>query len=278
MEDHIIRKGTTVQVNWALNSITGPDFSLEGYTTRLYFSCGSNRSLATGVAHDNNVLSWTFSPAEQWKTGEYDLQLELYYSGTKVITIEYPKAFTLLSEYGQTPSQTTAEQTVDTTINIASSCDIYRFAPVVPVINTTDGKWYVNGTACEDAGGNPIYAYPTLDIEEDGTIVINKDRHNEVESDVIKDFIEGYEVDLSVNAVNKAWLLRGVVIKDTSNNPVYSNMTIYVEEDGTIVINKGRHDEYSNTALKDFMGGVDTRLQAIEEWIEQHSEPNEDNN
>ena len=190
--EHAIKKGNYVQLNWTLHSIAGSEFSLAGLSTRLYYANGSSRSLATGTTSVDNVLTWTFQPDAQWKSGDYDLLLEIYSNGSKLIDIHYPKAFLLLSESPSASAQNAASQSVDTTINILSSCDFNHFAPVVPVVGE-DGKWYVNGVAAQDSEGNPVYAYPTLTIESDGTIVINKGRHNETSSDVLKDFINSGE-------------------------------------------------------------------------------------
>ena len=187
--EHVIKRGNTVQLNWTLHSISGSEFSLSGYTARLYYRHGSGRALATGTTTANNVLTWTFQPDAQWKNGDYDIELEVYANGSKLITLQYPKAFTLYGDYTETSSQSSGVQTVDTTLNITSSCDFNKFSPVIPVVNTTSGKWEVNGVPCTDGNGNPIYAYPTIQILDDGTIWINRGRFNQQENDSLKNYL-----------------------------------------------------------------------------------------
>ena len=43
--------------------------------------------------------------------------------------------------------------------------------------------------ACTDGNGNPIYAYPTIQILDDGTIWINRGRFNQQENDSLKNYL-----------------------------------------------------------------------------------------
>ena len=155
MEHHIV-KGNPVQINWTFKSIAGGEFSLAGYHCRLYYSHGAQSVLATGVTHSGNVLTWSFVPDAQWKNGYYDIMVEVYASTTKILTITYPEVFNLVSA-ATTNETSTAVQNDVATIDIESSCDFNRFAPVIPTVGD-DNKWYVNGAPVLDPSGNPVYA------------------------------------------------------------------------------------------------------------------------
>jgi len=137
---------------------------------------GSQCALVTGVTHSGNVLSWTFTPTSQWKLGSYTIWLEVYNNGTKVITVAYPDAFHLVHELASDGTTQTGTQTESTTLNLVSSCDFYRFAPVVPVAGE-DGYWYVNGVKAVDGNGEYILTSHTLEYDEQTrNLIIDKDR------------------------------------------------------------------------------------------------------
>lgn len=174
--EHVIKKGYPIQINWTLHSIAGEEFSLQGYMTRLYYANGSYSSPATGVTFSGNTLTWSFTPTTQWKTGDYDIFLELYSSGRKIITLHYPKAFALWDRETTINDQSTVVQTSATNINITSSCDFYRFAPVVPVVGD-DGYWYVNGQKVLDGHGEYVLSSHTLEYDpETMHLIIDRGR------------------------------------------------------------------------------------------------------
>ena len=173
--ENLFAIGATIQLNWTLNSIAGEAFSLSGHTYQLHISCGNENALATGVTHSGNVLSWTFSPSAAWKRGAYTLWLDVFANGTKIVTVTYPNAFHIISRTAS-DVQSTAVQTGNATLNIVSSLDFYRFAPVVPVVGE-DGYWYVNGQKVIDE--NEEYVLSSHTVEYDPTtknIIIDKDR------------------------------------------------------------------------------------------------------
>lgn len=155
MEHHIVR-GNPVQVNWTFNSIAGGEFSLAGYYYRLYYLQGTQSVLATGVTHSGNTLTWSFIPDNQWKSGYYDIMLEIYSSTKKILTITYPEVFNLVPA-ATTSETSTAVQNAVSTIDIESSCDFNRFTPVIPTVGN-DNKWYVDGEPVLDPSGHQVYA------------------------------------------------------------------------------------------------------------------------
>jgi hypothetical protein len=162
---HFVNRGHTIQLNWTLHSISGQEFALTGHTYKLFFATGNQSAQATGVTHSGNVLSWTFTPNAQWKLGSYTIWLEVYNNGTKIITVAYPDAFHLVHEVAASGTTQTGSQTSSTTLNLVSSCDFYRFAPVVPVAGD-DGYWYVNGAKAVDGNGEYILTSHTLEYDE----------------------------------------------------------------------------------------------------------------
>ena len=162
---HFVNRGHTIQLNWTLHSISGQEFALTGHTYRLFFATGNQSAQATGVTHSGNVLSWTFTPDAQWKLGSYIIWLEVYNNGTKIITVAYPDAFHLVHEVASSGTTQTGTQTESTTLNLVSSCDFYRFAPVIPVAGD-DGYWYVNGVKAVDGNGEYILTSHTLEYDE----------------------------------------------------------------------------------------------------------------
>ena len=173
---HFVNRGHTIQLNWTLHSISGQEFALTGHTYKLFFSTGNQSAQATGVTHSGNVLSWTFTPDAQWKLGSYTIWLEVYNNGTKIITVAYPDAFHLIHEVASSGTTQTGTQTSSTTLNLVSSCDFYRFAPVVPVAGD-DGYWYVNGAKAVDGNGEYILTSHTLEYDENTrNLIIDKDR------------------------------------------------------------------------------------------------------
>ena len=163
---HFVNRGHTIQLNWTLHSISGQEFALTGHTYKLFFATGNQSAQATGVTHSGNVLSWTFTPNAQWKLGSYTIWLEVYNNGTKIITVAYPDAFHLVHEVAASGTTQTGSQTSSTTLNLVSSCDFYRFAPVVPVAGD-DGYWYVNGAKAVDGNGEYILTSHTFEYDED---------------------------------------------------------------------------------------------------------------
>ena len=173
---HFVNRGHTIQLNWTLHSISGQEFALTGHTYKLFFATGNQSAQATGVTHSGNVLSWTFTPNAQWKLGSYTIWLEVYNNGTKIITVAYPDAFHLVHEVAASGTTQTGSQTSSTTLNLVSSCDFYRFAPVVPVAGD-DGYWYVNGAKAVDGNGEYILTSHTLEYDENTrNLIIDKDR------------------------------------------------------------------------------------------------------
>ena len=162
---HFVNRGHTIQLNWTLHSISGQEFALTGHTYKLFFATGNQSAQATGVTHSGNVLSWTFTPNAQWKLGSYTIWLEVYNNGTKIITVAYPDAFHLVHEVAASGTTQTGSQTSSTTLNLVSSCDFYRFAPVVPVAGD-DGYWYVNGAKAVDGNGEYILTSHTFEYDE----------------------------------------------------------------------------------------------------------------
>lgn len=162
---HFVNRGHTIQLNWTLHSISGQEFALTGHTYKLFFATGNQSAQATGVTHSGNVLSWTFTPTSQWKLGSYTIWLEVYNNGTKIITVAYPDAFHLVHEVASSGTTQTGTQTSSTTLNLVSSCDFYRFAPVVPVAGD-DGYWYVNGAKAVDGNGEYILTSHTLEYDD----------------------------------------------------------------------------------------------------------------
>ena len=162
---HFVNRGHTIQLNWTLHSISGQEFALTGHTYKLFFATGNQSAQATGVTHSGNVLSWTFTPNAQWKLGSYTIWLEVYNNGTKIVTVAYPDAFHLAHEVANDGTTQTGTQTESTTLNLVSSCDFYRFAPVVPVAGE-DGYWYVNGEKAVDGSGEYILTSHTLEYDE----------------------------------------------------------------------------------------------------------------
>ena len=173
---HFVNRGSTIQLNWTLHSISGQEFALTGHTYRLFFATGNQSAQATGVTHSGNVLSWTFTPDAQWKLGSYIIWLEVYNNGTKIVTVAYPDAFHLVHEVASSGTTQTGTQTESTTLNLVSSCDFYRFAPVIPVAGD-DGYWYVNGVKAVDGNGEYILTSHTLEYDEQTrNLIIDKDR------------------------------------------------------------------------------------------------------
>ena len=173
---HFVNRGHTIQLNWTLHSISGQEFALTGHTYKLFFSTGNQSAQATGVTHSGNVLSWTFTPDAQWKLGSYTIWLEVYNNGTKIVTVAYPDAFHLVHEVASSGTTQTGTQTESTTLNLVSSCDFYRFAPVIPVAGD-DGYWYVNGVKAVDGNGEYILTSHTLEYDETTkNLIIDKDR------------------------------------------------------------------------------------------------------
>jgi len=173
--ENLFAIGATIQLNWTLNSIAGEAFSLSGHTYQLHISCGNENAIATGVTHSGNVLTWTFRPSAAWKRGAYTLWLDVYANGTKIVTVTYPNAFHIVSRTAS-DVQSVAVQTGSATLNLVSSLDFYRFAPVVPVVGE-DGYWYVNGQKVIDE--NEEYVLSSHTVEYDPTtknIIIDKDR------------------------------------------------------------------------------------------------------
>ena len=162
---HFVNRGHPIQLNWTLHSISGQEFALTGHTYKLFFATGNQSAQATGVTHSGNVLSWTFTPNAQWKLGSYTIWLEVYNNGTKIVTVAYPDAFHLAHEVANDGTTQTGTQTESTTLNLVSSCDFYRFAPVVPVAGE-DGYWYVNGEKAVDGSGEYILTSHTLEYDE----------------------------------------------------------------------------------------------------------------
>jgi len=173
---HFVNRGKTIQLNWTLHSISGQEFALTGHTYKLFFATGNQSAQATGVTHSGNVLSWTFTPDAQWKLGSYTIWLEVYNNGTKIVTVAYPDAFHLAHEVASGGTTQTGTQTESTTLNLVSSLDFYRFAPVIPVAGD-DGYWYVNGVKAVDGNGEYILTSHTLEYDETTrNLIIDKDR------------------------------------------------------------------------------------------------------
>ena len=151
-----IARGNIVEASWTIYNIDGAEFSLSGHTIRLWYACGSSRTAAEDVAYSDNVISWTFIPDDTWKSGAYDLVLELY-SGTKrIVSILHRSAFALTSS-GGTAEISEADGDGTHTLHIVSSCDIARFSVSIPAVGS-DNVWYINGEPVIDASGNPVKA------------------------------------------------------------------------------------------------------------------------
>lgn len=60
------------------------------------------------------------------------------------------------------------------------------------------------------------------------------------------------------------WYINGEKVKDGSGNPVHTQYTLSIEEDGTIIINEGWDDETEYDGLKDAIDGLSTLEEAVE--------------
>lgn len=184
-----IHRGNLVQVYWAMKNVTDNDFSLDGLDYRLYYSNGNGRSAATGVAHSGNVVQWSFQPTAEWAYGIYTLVLELYSSGTRLMSITYPNAFHLgkndvipaqVSDDSQQGTQTALQEQEEVSIAIRTWGDFYRFQPVVPVVDGEHGYWVVDGEPVVDDDGHYVYAGPTANYDSESEyLIINAGRYNE---------------------------------------------------------------------------------------------------
>ena len=177
---------------WHLTKPDGTDFSLQGYSYRLFYKNGKGKAEAdsTHVTASGNTISFVFLTGAARFAGEYSLQLVLFQNGSLFCTLNYNNAFgfTRLDVPG------TANQNQEQTGNVVhlyTAAEYYLLAPVVPTVGD-DGYWYVNGVKITDGNGEFIPSSHTVEYDAaTNNIIIDRGR---VDS-------EGHSITQTITAI-----------------------------------------------------------------------------
>ena len=272
-----IVRGNTVEAHWTLHNITGAAFSFEGYAVRLWYACGSNRTAAEDIAYNGNVLTWSFVPDDEWRTGDYDLLLELHSGTRKVVTIQHRAVFALLAE-GTCADDSAARSDMTHTLHIVSSCDIARFATGAPTVGD-DNVWYINGEPVTDASGNPVKATgPQGEKGDSGVGIVS------IEKTGSSGNVDTYTIAMSDGGSTTFTVTNGKSVCATGTTAYWDAQKGLVPEEGAVIIyTDGYTDEEKtyprikigtgNAYVQDlvFMDGyLEMNVDELEEMLRRH--------